>query len=538
MSNSSVIEGKEITNKKLTLIFLNINISCIATSMLFTALTTALPPIMKDFNIDVDTGQWLTSGFSLFLAVMTPFTAYLIKRFRTKRLYCIAIVFFIIGLIICAISKNFYMMMFGRIIQGCGNGLLSSMAQVIILVIFPPERIGSIMGWYGLSINVAPIISPTIAGFLVDSVGWRMIFIISIAIMSISLICTIFVFENVLPTIKEKFDFISLILSALTFGGITFSVGNIGTNSFISYQVLLSLLIGIVSGIIFTWRQLHLDIPFLDIRIIKNKNFTISLIATVLLQISFMGTAIIFPIYVQQIKGYSATISGLVVLPGSLAMAIISPFAGKIYDKVGIKLIFILAPLILSIGNFIIYFINIHQSIWIISIINIFRCISFAFLFMPLVTWAMKDIPKIKTSDASAIFNSIRFIGSAVGPALCTSIITRIANATAYTKESPRMYGINIDFLLLTILSLFVFLLGVFGCKEKIIIKNDINQENIDKKPKQEIITKDITDIKIIIEENEGSYCNISINTIVDDGDSNNDISIKDKSDEETIIEK
>ncbi|ORX80001.1 MFS general substrate transporter [Anaeromyces robustus] len=515
--------------------------------MLGTALTTALPPIMKDLNINVNTGQWLTSGFALFLAVMTPFTAFLISRFRTKKLYCIAISFFIGGLTICAFSTNFYMMMLGRIIQGCGNGLLASMAQVIILTIFPPERIGTVMGWYGLSIGVAPIISPTIAGLLVDSVGWRMIFVIAISIMTMSLICAIFVFEDVLPTMRKKFDVISLIISALAFGGITLAVGNIGTYNFVSYQVLMTLIIGIVSGIIFTWRQLHIKVPFLDVRVLKNRDYAISLTATVILQLVLMGTAIIIPVYVQQIKGYSATISGLVVLPGSLAMAIISPFAGKIYDKIGMKLLFIIGSTILAIGNFILYFINVHQSVWILSTVNILRCLAFGSLLMPLVTWAMKDIPKTKASDATALFNSIRFIGGAVGSALFISIMTKVSNTIGAKKESPQMYGINIVFLIMTLLSVIVLLLGIFACNQS--LTNNSKKINEKKLTKEMEMTKDITDIEIVIDkekevekEKEKDFDKKSItgisetDTIIDNEISMDEISISSKSDADTII--
>ncbi|KAG4094644.1 MFS general substrate transporter [Neocallimastix lanati (nom. inval.)] len=533
-------EGKKVSDKKRTSIFLNINVSCIATSMLGTALTTALPPIMKDLNISVNTGQWLTSGFALFLAVMTPFTAYLITRFRTKKLYCTAIGFFIVGLTICACSNNFWTMMLGRIIQGCGNGLLSSMAQVIILTIFPPERIGTIMGWYGLSIGVAPIISPTIAGLLVDSVGWRMIFIIAISIMLVSLICAIFIFEDVLPTMNKHFDVISLFFSALAFGDITLAVGNMGTYDFVSYQVLLALIIGVITSIIFVWRQLHIKVPFLDVRVLKNKDYSISLTATVILQLILMGSAIIFPVYVQQIKGYSATISGLVVLPGSLAMAVISPFAGKIYDKIGMKLLFIIGSSALAIGNLAIYFIDIHQSVWIIASVNILRCLSFGSLLMPLVTWAMKDIPKTKASDATALFNSIRFIGGAVGSALFISIMTKVANAVVDTKENPKMYGINIVFLIMSILSVIILLLGIFACKQSPTKKNVKDQEK--EKEMKELSSDDKLNIDIVIADekasNKKSTDTISeTDTIIYNEISIDELSIKDKSDTDTIIE-
>ncbi|OUM64076.1 hypothetical protein PIROE2DRAFT_9241 [Piromyces sp. E2] len=512
-TNNNLIktEGKKVSDRKRTYIFLNINISCIAVSMLGTALTTALPPIMEDFNITVDTGQWLTSGFVLFLAVMTPFTGFLISRFKTKRLYCVAIGFFIVGLFICAISKNFYMMMSGRIIQGCGNGLLASMAQVIILTIFPPERIGTVMGWYGLSIGVAPIISPTIAGLLVDSVGWRMIFVIAIAIMSLSLICAVFVFEDVLPTMRKKFDVLSLIISALTFGGVTFAVGNMGTYDFVSYQVLFSLIVGIISGIIFTWRQLRIEVPFLDIRVLKNIDFTVSLSATFILQLILLGSSIIFPVYVQQVKGLSPTISGLVVLPGSFAMAVISPFAGRIYDWVGMKLLFTVGPTILAISNYVIYYIDVNQSVWMMSSINIFRCSALATLLMPLVTWAMKDIPKYKASDATALYNSIRFVGGAVGSALFISIMTKVSNTIGKDKPNPKMYGINVVFLIMAIISVVVLLIGLFGCRQPFIkkrkgkvdnINNNENNEEKEKKEKMEMISTDtkVTNVEIIIE--------------------------------------
>lgn len=145
-----------ITKRKRTLIFLNIVFACIATSMLATALTTALPDMIRDFNISVTTGQWLTSGYSLAMGIMMPLTAFLINRFPTRKLYLTAIIGFLAGLLLCIIAPNFGIMMCGRVLQACGNGILMSMAQVIILTIYPDEQKGTAMGWYGLSAGAAP----------------------------------------------------------------------------------------------------------------------------------------------------------------------------------------------------------------------------------------------------------------------------------------------------------------------------------------------------------------------------------------------
>ncbi|KAL6632617.1 lincomycin resistance protein LmrB [Neocallimastix californiae] len=405
MDNKIIYEGKKVTDKERTLIFINFIISCIASSMLTTALNTALPPIMKDFEIDFNTGQWLTSGFSLFISIITPLSAYLITSIKTKKLYCLALLFFITGLTICALSPNFWIMMLGRIIQGCGNGLLTAMGQVIILTIYPPEKRGTIMGWFGLSIGFAPIIAPTIAGIIVDYVGWRMIFVISITIMVISLIFALFVYKNVLPIIEKSFDIVSLFISALAFGGITLAIGNMGKYKFVSFQVLMLLIIGIISIVLFVIRQLRLKTPLLDIRVLKDPMLFISIVSTVLVQLFLLGSTVIFPIYVQQLKKESATISGLVILPGSLLMALISPVVGKFYDKFGIKLLLLSSSIIILISNLCLFFINIHASIWIVAIIQVFRCLALGLIFTPILTWGMTNIPKTKTSDATALLN-------------------------------------------------------------------------------------------------------------------------------------
>lgn len=216
-----------MTNRQKMLIFINIMITCIASSMLATALTTALPPIMEDFGLTIATGQWLTSGYSLAMGIMMPLTAFLITRFPTKRLYVTAIGLFIAGLLICVLAPSFPVMMVGRILQASGNGILTSMAQVILLTVFPEDKRGTIMGWYGLSVGAAPVIAPTLAGVLVDSFGWQMIFYIDAVIMAVSFVFALIVFRDVLETKKQKFDVSSFVMSAVAFGGVTLGIGNL-----------------------------------------------------------------------------------------------------------------------------------------------------------------------------------------------------------------------------------------------------------------------------------------------------------------------
>lgn len=458
----------EIDKQKRSLIFFNILVTCIATSMLATSLTTALPPILNDFQISATMGQWLTSGYSLAMGVMMPATAFLIRRFKTKKLYLSAIACFMFGLIIAIFSANFTMLMIGRIFQAAGNGILASMAQVVLLSIYPKEEAGSIMGLYGLSVGAAPVIAPTIAGLIVDHVGWKMIFVIALAIISVAFVLAVRVFDDVLESVKQKFDTLSFILSALAYSGIILGIGNIGNYSFSSLNIMLPIIVGIASMIVFVYRQLHMEMPFLELRILKNREFMLSVIGSMILYLVMMGSSIIMPLYVQSIKGMSATVSGLVTLPGSLLMALVSPFTGKIYDKLGMKKLFIAGALFMLISNLGMIFLSLETSIIVAAILNAIRSISIGCLMMPLVTWGLSGIEIENTAHGTALLTSLRTIAGAIGSAVFVAIMTVVAeNSVGSFGENAYIHGLNITFIVMTCVTSILLFIAVFCVKEK-----------------------------------------------------------------------
>lgn len=448
------------------MIFINIVITCIALTMLSTALSTALPAIVLDLDISLTTGQWLTSGYALAMGIVMPLTAFLITRFPTKKLYITGLIIALVGLLLCAVSPNFPMMMTARILQAIGNGLLTSMAQVILLSIYPIEKRGSIMGWYGLSLSAAPVIAPTVAGVIVDKMNWQAIFYLASVIVLLSLIWSLLVFDNLLATKPQKFDIISFILSAFAFGGITLAIGNIGRYAFVSPQVLLLLLIGGTATLTFIYRQLHIEPPFLELRTLRNRNYALSVIGSMLLYLVMMASTMLIPLYVQSILGKSATLSGLLVLPGSLFMAFISPFAGRLYDKLGIKPLFIFGAAGMLIGNFGMVFISMESSIWIAAGYNTLRCIAIGCLMMPLVTWGTSQINPELTAHGSALLTSLRTVSGAIGTAIFVGIMTTVSQNSVQTYgDNAAIHGLNIAFLGMSAISLILLLLGLFFVK-------------------------------------------------------------------------
>lgn len=453
-----------LTDKKKKYIFLCIVVSGIATSMLATAMTTALPNVMEYFRISTAIGQWITSGYSLAMGITLPLTAYLITKFPTKKLYLSGLVVFLVGLLFSIFAPTFKVMMFGRVFQAIGNAVLMSSAQVIILTIYEKEKKGTMMGMYGLATTAAPIIAPTLAGLMIDAFGWKSIFEIAFIFIVISIIVTIFIFENVIELQDRHFDIISFVQSILAFGGVTLGIGNIITYGIFSIMTLLPLLIGLIGSILFVIRQISLDVPFLDVKILVNKNYAVSVLASVLLYFVMMGSSVMIPIYVQTIMKKSAVISGIVTLPGSFASALISPFAGKIYDKMGIKKLFVIASIALIISSFGMVTISITTALWIAVIWNLVRSVAIGALMMPLLTWGTSYVDSAKVSDASSLLTSLRTIAGAIGSVVFVGIMNIVYNNSIEVyADTALMHGFNVAFLLMMVISVIMLLISLFG---------------------------------------------------------------------------
>ena len=425
----------QLTPKKRSLIFVNLVVSGLASSTLATAMTTALPNLVADFGVSTDIGQWVTSGYSLAMGVVMPLTAFLITRFPTKRLYMAGIASFLIGLLLSIFAGNFGVMMAGRVIQACGNGILLSAAQVVILTVYPPEKRGAMMGTYGLATTAAPIIAPTIAGLMIDAFGWRSIFYLVLGIMAVSFVLSAVVFENVLELQEKHFDFPSFVGSVFAFGGITLGVGNLSAFGLASWQAGGPLVVGVVAC-------------FLDVKILRNRDYAVSVVASMLLYLVMMGSSVMMPLYVQSVMGYSAVVSGLVTLPGSLATALVSPLAGRLYDRVGIRSLFIPGALALLVSNLGMFFLTSHTPLWVAAVCNVVRNLAIGSLMMPLLTWGTSTVPAAKLADASSLLTSFRTIAGSIGSAVFVGIMTTVsAHAAATYGDGALMHGMNLSFL-------------------------------------------------------------------------------------------
>lgn len=287
-----------------------------------TLLATALPPIMKDFNVSENTVQWLQSIFMLVNGIMIPITAFLINKFTTRKLFIFAIGIFTVGTLVGAIAPSFSLLLVGRVLQGAGAGIMMPLLQTIMFLLFPLEQRGRAMGLFGLVIAFAPAIGPSLSGYLVDHHPWRSVFFVVLPIVIVILIASYFVLKNVTPQTNPPVDFLSIVYSTLGFGGLLYGFSIAGTAGWTSYSVGISLIVGAMTLFLFIRRQLSLPRPILEFRVFNYRIFALTTGLGMIVFAAMIASTVILPLYMQVMLGYSALHSGLMLLPGAIVMGL------------------------------------------------------------------------------------------------------------------------------------------------------------------------------------------------------------------------
>ncbi len=336
---------------KRSLLILVLLIGTFCTVLNQTILTTAFPTLMDAFDISTSTVQWLTTGFLMVNGIMIPISAWLTSRVPSKRLYLSAMAVFLIGTILCYTAPTFQVLLAGRLIQALGVGVTMPLLQTLMLTIFPANQRGSAMGLAGLVIGVAPAIGPTLSGWIIDNYHWRTLFGMIIPIVFIVLIAGLLFMKDVLETDKKKLDWISAALSTIGFGSLLFGFSEVGDKGWGDAVVITTLIVGVIFVILFGIRQLRLEKPFLDLRVLKIPEFSISATLSSVSMIAMVGAEMVLPLYIQTVRGESAFHSGLTLLPGALMMGFLSPITGRLFDKIGARRLAITGMFLLTAGT-------------------------------------------------------------------------------------------------------------------------------------------------------------------------------------------
>ncbi|HEK7207728.1 TPA: DHA2 family efflux MFS transporter permease subunit [Staphylococcus aureus] len=389
-----------------------------------TLLNVALPKINTEFNISASTGQWLMTGFMLVNGILIPITAYLFNKYSYRKLFLVALVLFTIGSLICAISMNFPIMMVGRVLQAIGAGVLMPLGSIVIITIYPPEKRGAAMGTMGIAMILAPAIGPTLSGYIVQNYHWNVMFYGMFIIGIIAILVGFIWFKLYQYRTNPKADIPGIIFSTIGFGALLYGFSEAGNKGWGSVEIETMFAIGIIFIILFVIRELRMKAPMLNLEVLKFPTFTLTTVINMVVMMSLYGGMILLPIYLQNLRGFSALDSGLLLLPGSLIMGLLGPFAGKLLDTIGLKPLAIFGIAVMTYATWELTKLNMDTPYMTIMGIYVLRSFGMAFIMMPMVTAAINALPGRLASHGNAFLNTMRQLAGSIGTAILVTVMT------------------------------------------------------------------------------------------------------------------
>lgn len=433
-----------------------------------TLLTPALPTIMANLNVSATTVQWLTSGYALVEAVIIPLNAYLIGRFSTRRLFIGGMTLFAIGSALCAAAPSFPYLLLGRVLQACACGVVMPMVFALILLIFPRENRGVGMGLVGLIISFAPAMGPSVSGVLVDSIGWRAQFVLVVCLAICVVVAAIVALKKFEGFERTTFDVPSVVLIAV---GMVCLLYGISTSTSSPTPVVPAVLIVVGIGVIvlFIRRQLKLDNPILKVSVLRYREFLIICVIILFLEGALIGGSVLFPLYIQNALQASATVSGLIMLPGALIGAFFGLLSGKLFDRFGVRGISVTGALVLLAGGIGYVLLSNSTPLLLACIAYTVVTLGIQALITPLNTWGINALPNVELPHGNAIVATIEQVGSSLGTAFVVSLTALSAlYATPEMSEAQRSYvGSHLAFIGMLLLIVVVAVLILVFVRDK-----------------------------------------------------------------------
>lgn len=431
-----------------------------------TLLNVAFSDLMVVFDVNTATIQWLATGFMLVNGVLVPITAYLMQRFSTRQLFISSLLFLLIGSIVAACANSFGVLLTGRMIQAVGAGIIIPLMMTVIVYLYPAEKRGSIMGNIGFAIIFAPAIAPTLAGFILEYLSWRWLFIIMIPFVAVIIILASKYLVNVAETSKVKLDIVSVIYSTVGFGFVLFGFSSAGSRGWDDLIVITSIVGGLVVTILFCLRQIKATEPLLNLNVFKFKVFSMTTVVNIAITILMYADLILLPIYLQDGRGFTALEAGLLLLPGAIINAMLSPVTGKLFDKFGAKPLFILGTGLIAISMFAVSDLSSETTTIYILVRTILLRIGLAFITMPLNTAALNALPRELASHGSSINNTIRQLAGAIGTAIIMTVYSiQLLNVSLESKQSY-INAASSTYFYMFVLSIIAFIITWFTPKK------------------------------------------------------------------------
>lgn len=440
---------------------------CLLVVLNYTLLAPALPVIMHEMDVNETTVQWLTSVYSMVEAIVIPLNAFLLGRFRTRRLFVFAIALFSAGSLVVAIGPTFPALIVGRILQACAGGIVMPMVFTLALLTAPVESRGQMMGFVGVVISFAPAIGPPASGALIDIVGFRVLFAIVACLGIAVVIVAAALMKDREEFERTSFDAPSIVLSTAGMLSLLYGLSTV-TSSAAPWASALLMVAGAVLLGVFVRRQESLDVPMLRVETLKTRRFRNAVIVCCLLEAALIAIDVLLPLFLQNSLGQTPTVTGLVMAPAALAGAVSGVVAGRIFDKKGVRCIALAGAALLEAAAVALCFCGVDTWPAVIAGIYCVETIGWQCLSTPSNTWGINSLPNEIIQHGNAVLSTLMQVGASFGTAAIVSLtalgplFSPSSNADAVT-----LAGYHAAFVGCAVLFGVVTLIVIIGVRDK-----------------------------------------------------------------------
>lgn len=397
-----------------------------------TIMVNAVPRLMVDFSIGSTTAQWALTVFMLTMAAVIPVTGWFLQRVSTRRAYATAMTTFAVGTLIAALAPSFAVLLGGRVVQAAGTAVMMPLLMTTLMTVVAAEDRGRVMGQVTLAMSCAPALGPAVSGVLLELGSWRLIFV---AVLPIAVLVGFFghrAMVDVGETNQAPVHWPSVVLAGAGFATFVFGLSRVGEAPAVEAVGLIVAGLALVAAfVVLQLRLQRQERPLLDLRTLTHRSYAISLALMSAGFMAFLGSMILLPLYLQQLRGLTELQTGLLVMPGGLAMGLLGPQVGKAYDRIGSR------PLVIpgSVGMVALLFalsrLGADTPYLLILGVHVALMASLALIFTPVFTIGLGALPPHLYSHGSSLLGTLQQVAGAIGTAVLVVILSNRSESLA-----------------------------------------------------------------------------------------------------------
>jgi EmrB/QacA subfamily drug resistance transporter len=407
-----------------------------------TIVNVALATLGRDLHSSIAQIQWVVTGYMLALAAVIPVSGWVAERFGAKRVYLLSLVLFTAGSMLCGISTSIGELVFFRVLQGLGGGMILPLGQMMMAAAAGPKRMGRVMSIVAVPAMLAPILGPTLGGVILESVSWRWIFYVNVPVGVAAVLAAVRVLPAAEAGTPRPLDFRGFALMVTGVPLLTYGLAEVGsTGSFGSLRVILPSLAGLILIGFFAWHALRARQPLLNLRLYRRPTFSTASGAMFLLGAALFGGMILMPLYWQEVRHESVIATGLLVGPQGLGAALVMPLAGKLTDRLGGGPLALFGVVLTTVATIPFGLIGAHTSLAWLCVAMLLRGMGIGFAFMPAMTAAFAALERSELADATPQLNVLQRVGGSLGTALLAVVLQRALVGTHTIAGAASAYG-------------------------------------------------------------------------------------------------